>query len=142
MTLVGLHRLVGRDHQKTLCLELDGQFGEVARSHHVVEHRLAWVLLHDADVLEGGCVKHDLGAMAFEDMLQLVAVPYISHQRQNPGRKAHFRQLVLQFENGIFITIQQNGFVHAEPGYLPTDFRTDGTASSGDQNILSLEILE
>ena len=138
----GVDRLVAGDVDEALDVEARGHVGQDAGAPGVVAHGLPGVVLfQDGNVLVGGGVVDDGGAVALEDLLQARGVLDVA----NDGHEALFGEGALEVfgdaVEGELAQLVDDDLAGLEAGDLAAEFGTDGAAAAGDEDGLAFQHL-
>ena len=132
-----IHSLVGRNHDKFLCLVFYRQVSNDASAIHIVPDTLSRIIFHHRHMLVCCRMEYIVRTIHFEDFLHTHLRTYITHYRfrlnvcKQPG---HHQADVMQWG---FCLVYQNKFLRTEPGNLSDNFTTDTSCRSRYQYLFA-----
>ena len=135
------------------CFVCTDQYKSLAAVHHccigcfigtdyIVFDCFTWAVLHQRYMLMGCCMVYDLRFIFFEYPVDSLAVTNRTDQNFQIQIRIICFQLLFNVIGVVFINIKNHQKLRLMPCNLPAEFTSDGTASSGYQDSLSLQILK
>src|SRR5690606_23956361 len=103
-----VHRLVGRDQDKSLGAGRQGGFGHVLRAKHVGLDGLFGFTLHKGYMLAGGGMKDDVRPRLLKDATHLVSVTHVGNDRSYKETWILPFELVHHLKHGVFVVIEED----------------------------------
>ena len=137
-----IHRLVGRDHDESLGSVVSCRHRGIERSAYIVLNRLAGAYLHQRHVLVCGCMVDDIRPVFAENPVDPLHIPDRSDQNHKIQLRVCTLQLLLDVIGAVLIDINDDQLSRAMSRDLTAQLRSDGAASSGDTDHLSLYIAD
>jgi hypothetical protein len=128
------HRLVGGDEHEALHAALGGDLGDDPRANDVVSHRLERVRLHERDVLVGGRVEDDIGAVAVEEPPDLHPVLDVGEHGYGRREAPLVLQLALDRHERVLGVLHEDDLRGAERGDLAAELGADRAARAGHED--------
>ena len=90
-------------------------------------------------MLVGGGMEHDMGTETLVDTFDTMDHADVSHDWGKLDIGELFFQLQPDVVHRSFGTVEQDQLLQPEMAELPTEFATDGTGGSGDQNDFAFQ---
>lgn len=126
--------LVGGDEDEAVGVVVGGGLGEAVRAEGVVDEGGEGVPLHEGDVLEGGGVKDELGAVVVEEVVQQGAV---GDAAENGGVWDCSGQVAVDLVEAVLGGVEEDEVGGICGGDGVGKGGADGAAGSGEQNALA-----
>lgn len=130
----GVDRLVCGDHEHLFHVVLEAEVGDVAGADDVDEDALAGVFLHEWDVLVGGGVEDNLGAVLLKDVADAVLDADVT----DDGDEVEVREGLLKVEAEVVErclgVVEKDELADAEGGDLGDQLGADAAGSPGDED--------
>ena len=130
---------IGRDHDELVYVVLDCHIGYVTRTVDIRMDGFAGVLFHQWHMLVGGGMEDQLGMETLIDAFDTMDHANVSHDRGKLDIGEFFFQLQPDVMHRGFGTVEQNQLLQPEMAELATEFATDGTGGSGNQNDFAFQ---
>ena len=134
MTVAGSTALSVETRTKVRTPESPGDARHHARGERVVAHRLDRVALHQPDVLVGGGVEDDGGAVLGEDLAHPLLPLAVRQHRDGVQRVAVLDQLALDLEQVVLGVVEQDQAARPDARDLAAELRADRAAGAGDEH--------
>ena len=137
-----IHRLVGRDHNKPLGSVIGCRHRGIERSAYIILNGLAGTDLHQRHMLVCGCMVDDIRPVFAENPVDPLHIPDRSNQNHKIKLRVFTLQLLLDVIGAVLIDINDDQLSRAMSRDLTAQLRSDGAASAGDTDHLSLYIAD
>jgi len=132
--------LVGGHHDHLLHVVLDAFVCHVARSRHVYENRLAWVIFHERDVLIGCGVEDHLRTPLAERIVQARKQAHVAYDRYEVQLGELLLQLQAEVVHRCLPVVVEDETFHPEGRQLAAKLGADGARSTCHHDRLAAEV--